>query len=651
MNSGTFSTSNGYIKYNIELTLLSQDAEANSSQVNVKVRFWRTNTGYATYGTGTVYCTIDGTVRTAAVTPQQRITEDGIVLFDETATVRHNPDGFKNLAVSARINHQQVTSGDGAWTFALPRITLAARAGIEGDADVGSAVELRVLGYLPDYVYTFQYSPDGARFTDIVTIAEDAWRWVLPDALAEAIPNDTEGRATLRLISYLDGAQVGYRDLEFAYRVPEDYAKPDVTLAAAQVNRANIDAYIATESTVTLSARAALNCGAAVRLYTFTVGGAAHIVRDAGAACDYVFLLPDVDGAELAASVTVTDSRGYTSAPQALTLPVLAYAPPEITSIRAVRGRMEPDPETSAEHFVEDVDGDRLCVRASGRIAPLEGRNARAYAADYRIMSAAKFGELFPRTALDAYEFEIERVADAVFSTELAYDLRFSVSDALNSATEVLAIRSQRVLMNFSADGRSICIGGMATYPDTLQSWLNLLPSGGIRATEVPDGQDIDELTVSGWYYGADGEGKFGIYVEQIGENVRCQRLRRYVDGRLETRVRCAVNRAWGDWVKAETEVEEVPIESVTSTAEDYSIPYTSDGRMTLLTPDVYDSRRILVAVKEDSGVVLRWADESDLLALIENSDKAEAKNKLGIYYADVLPDSGDEGDICLVPS
>ena len=67
MNSPTFSTDNQYIKYRIEVTQNSQSQFGNSSNVTVKVWFWRTNTGYETYGSGTVYCIIDGWQYTASV--------------------------------------------------------------------------------------------------------------------------------------------------------------------------------------------------------------------------------------------------------------------------------------------------------------------------------------------------------------------------------------------------------------------------------------------------------------------------------------------------------------------------------------------------------------------------------------------------------
>ena len=113
MVSGTseaFDTSNQFIKFEISVVENSYSIVNNTSNVTVTVRFWRTNTGYQTYGTGTVYCFIYNDTYSQAVTSDQKITHSGIVLFTKTLDVPHNDDGTRNLNVSAYISHERVTS-------------------------------------------------------------------------------------------------------------------------------------------------------------------------------------------------------------------------------------------------------------------------------------------------------------------------------------------------------------------------------------------------------------------------------------------------------------------------------------------------------------------------------------------------------------
>ena len=44
--SSTFSTSNSHVKYNISVSINWQSVSENYSSVNVKVNFWRDNSGY-----------------------------------------------------------------------------------------------------------------------------------------------------------------------------------------------------------------------------------------------------------------------------------------------------------------------------------------------------------------------------------------------------------------------------------------------------------------------------------------------------------------------------------------------------------------------------------------------------------------------------
>lgn len=338
------------------------------------------------------------------------------------------------------------------------------------------------------------------------------------------------------------------------------HAPPALAVTATQTNPASIDAYITNQSTVTLRIRATVEDGAQIAACDIAFGsdGAAgsfrHSVRDPGTDYSYMFLLPEIDGDSVEIAVAATDSYGYASTPHRLTLEgVLHYAPPEITDIRWARGRMELIEEGPEERFVEDVNGDRIRITALGRVSSLDGQNAKDSRAEYRVKGAPAFGELLPAAPLDGYEFTVERVTDAVFSADAAYDVRFIVSDSFMRVVEVLSVASRTVLLNFSPNGDAICAGGMATYPNTFQSWLTLLPSGGIAATQILEGQDLDEVTAPGWYYGEDGEGKFGLCVEQIGANARYQRLRRYDGKKLITRERCAVNQLWSAWASTET--------------------------------------------------------------------------------------------------
>ena len=118
-----FSTSNQYIKYDIHVDEISTDIANNTSYVHVWVIAWRTNTGYTTYGTGTCYCTIDGTQYSQSISSSQEIKyESDTVLFSKYLTINHDADGKKSIYVSSSISHQRFSSSTNGFTVKLSDI-------------------------------------------------------------------------------------------------------------------------------------------------------------------------------------------------------------------------------------------------------------------------------------------------------------------------------------------------------------------------------------------------------------------------------------------------------------------------------------------------------------------------------------------------
>lgn len=121
--SSTMSTTNQYIKYRIRLVTGTQSITGNYTPVTVSIQAWRTNTGFTTYGSGTAYCTIDGTQYSASISSGQRISYNSYTtLFTRSMNISHNSAGAKTLAMSAYISHSQFRSSSQSWNRTLPTI-------------------------------------------------------------------------------------------------------------------------------------------------------------------------------------------------------------------------------------------------------------------------------------------------------------------------------------------------------------------------------------------------------------------------------------------------------------------------------------------------------------------------------------------------
>lgn len=121
--SSNFTTSNKYILYDIVVTENSTSIPNNTSSINVKVRAWRTNQGYQTYGSGYCIVNIDGEEYFDDITPDQVISyESDTVMFDRTVTIPHNADGKKTIYVSAYFDHSRFSSNSQGFNVTLSTI-------------------------------------------------------------------------------------------------------------------------------------------------------------------------------------------------------------------------------------------------------------------------------------------------------------------------------------------------------------------------------------------------------------------------------------------------------------------------------------------------------------------------------------------------
>lgn len=177
--SGNLSTSNEYVLYNITVTESNVNSTANTSDITVAVKFWRTNSGYQTYGNGNVYVKIDGTQYTQAVTSSQVITQGGIVLYSKTFTIAHNSDGSKTVNVQAMINISNVLSSTyQGFNVTLTNISVQAAAPtaptqltIPATVSVGETITLKwsgatgaITGYQMQYAKGYTDNP--SNWTD-----------------------------------------------------------------------------------------------------------------------------------------------------------------------------------------------------------------------------------------------------------------------------------------------------------------------------------------------------------------------------------------------------------------------------------------------------------------------------------------------------
>lgn len=347
--SGNFSTSNQFVKYNISATEGTPSAENNTSPLTVSVRFWRTNTGYVTYGTGTVYCRIGGTLYSQEVTPSDEITSDGIVLFNKTVTIPHDADGSKQVYISAWISHNApLRSDEQGFTVPLTTIPRASQPSINtwpqsvSSVTIGDEITIHCNRASSAFTHTVSYTWCG-RTGLIAKGVENNTQWVIPTDFCYDIPTATTGQLTIVLATYNGSAMLGEKSVTVTASIPAGSGPVFTAFSAHDANDATaivtgdrsllVQGYSLLQITVPAAGKAVSTSGANIVKYIASCGNrSAEATWSADT--DVVISIGTVNSGSI--SVAAVDSRGQQTVAQKL-LTIIPYTPPVLRAVSYTR--------------------------------------------------------------------------------------------------------------------------------------------------------------------------------------------------------------------------------------------------------------------------------------------------------------------------
>ncbi len=448
--SADFSTTNQYIKYGVAVNQNSQSVTNNTSNVTVSVTFWRTNEGYTTYGTGTVYCRIDGTLYSASVTSSDRITSAGITLFTKTLDVAHDADGTKTLTVSAWISHSQFSSSEQSYSQILTRIPRASTITAPTSITLGQSANITLTTASSLFRHKMYYSFVGltkqtaglSKSTDIIA----SLTFTPPVSLGDQIPNDTSGVCILTCETYNGTTLIGTTTKNITLVVPSD-SKPTVSAVALSEATsglaAKFGAYVQNKSTLACTITASGKYGATIKSYKTLIDGTYYTGQT------FTTTIPISASGTIAIATTVTDSRGYsTTFSQNIT--VLEYAPPKINSLSAWRI------DTSGNNSNE---GTRIAMAMNFAISSVSGKNDRTYKFQYRKSTDADFTTFASGTASTSYNDTQKFTSAPEISIDYAYVVRLEIEDYFQTVVYDVQIPTAFTLMDFRNTGKGMAIG------------------------------------------------------------------------------------------------------------------------------------------------------------------------------------------------
>ncbi len=513
--SSAMSTSNTYVKYTISITQNSQSVANNTSNVTVSVRFYRTNSGYTTYGTGTVYCKINGTQYSASVTPSQKITNSGIVLFTKTLNISHGTDGKKTLTCSAWIDHNApLTSSEQSYSQTLTTIprksTLSASSGT-----LGTAQTLSVTRQDDRFTHTITYACGSSSGTVCTKSSNNSISWTPPVSLSSENTTGTTVSITLTITTYNGSASIGSNTETISCEIPAS-VKPSVSISVSDPtgNFSTFGAYVQGQSKMKIVLNESGAHGSTIKSRKITADGSSYT--------DATVTTGAISGTgELTTSATVTDTRGRTGT-ASTSISVLEYAYPKVTAISAKR---------SDATGAASSSGAYLCVTFDSTITALNNKNSATYTVQYKKSGAAEHETATLSSYAGAYT-----VTGGTFvfpaETTSSYEIILTAADAFKEVHKTVSGPSISKLFSILAAGKGWAFGKIAEVEDctdmtgfekTYLGPQSFLGGEGSSLEKklyfvTPDGVTYPHKVR---FYGGNGESQtaVGLYDDAIGES------------------------------------------------------------------------------------------------------------------------------------
>ena len=474
--STNFPTSNKYIVYWIECIQNSQNIANNTSNVTVKVWIKRTNTGYETYGSGTIYCTINGTQYSASLSSSQKFTSTPLCIFTKTLDIGHNSDGTKTLEMSAYISHNKVTSSSHSYSQTLtsiPRVStfsLNTSSIILGSTSLTVTINKSSSSFTHKVYYKFgninvlKYDGSGTSTSFTPGISD-----------CSQIPNAISGTGQIVVETYNGSTKLGQNSANITLKVP-DSVKPSFNSLVAELVANGVNTsygYVQNKSQCKLSISGSVGSyGSNITNYYISGGG---FTGNSATITTGVL----TQSGSITFSAYVTDSRGRKSDTKTVTISVKEYSNPKILEFTAQRclinGQL-------------DDDGTYAKVYTNYTYSSLSGSNSITANVMYR-----KTGD---STFIMCAEKPIQGGAIAIgggtFDTTFAYEVRFELRDNFTTIGQSVTVATSFVTLDFRKGGKGIAIGKASEKDGLFDINMDVDVKGNLTVNGKPVGANVD---------------------------------------------------------------------------------------------------------------------------------------------------------------
>lgn len=455
MASGTIngSTNNQYIKCKIEWTS-TKNVSANTSSVTAKLYYWRTNTGYRTYGAEKYTLTINGVSKSV-----ERSYSEGIELTNSTpvlahtftTTVSHNADGKKSITIKATGgktsgSFTSTTCSGTATLDTIPRATTPSFS--TGNLKLGNTLTINLPRASSSFTHKVTWK-FGSQSGTISSSAGTSCTWTPNKSLASQIPNNASGSCTITVQTLNGSTSIGTKTAALTLTVSDDTVPTALMTVSEAVEpvQTQIGAYVKGQSKLQIALSGNGSYGSTIKSYKITANGKTY--TSATATTDFL-----TTAGTNTITGTVTDSRGRTKS-VTQTITVLDYAAPSVTSLSAVR---------CSEDGTADEEGGFAKVTFSWKISDCGGKNTKSASVTYKKRSDTSWQNA-PAVTLSGYTGTTSLILSGI-NTENIYDVLVTVRDFFcsgnNGVSRGTYVPTAFTLVDYRAGGHGIAFGKVA---------------------------------------------------------------------------------------------------------------------------------------------------------------------------------------------
>lgn len=450
----TFGTSNKYINYSVNSQELSWDINSNTSVVRVWIDVWRTNTGYTTYGSGTVYARINGGLFSAALTSNHKITSTAIRIFQQDVSIGHEADGSKSISITGWISHSQFSSSEQGYSHTLTTIPRTSGFSISYDGYIGNNMTINISRASNAFTHEIYHDFVAGSWTSVASGVATSHTFTTPTSWLNRIPNSTQSSGRIRVVTKNGGSTIGESIQNFNAKAKDSVVPTFTSVTATAINPFG-SYYLQGKSSVKLT----INGASGVSGSTISSYSIAGTTQDSASKNIFTSGILTSSG-DIKFDAVVMDSRGR-SATKSVTISVKEYSPPSLSLVayRSTSGKVR-----------DDISGTYITMMPTFTFS----NNGIGNSIKTKSMKINNVATSESTTFASGVSY-----IRGTYSVNSTHIVECSITDAVgNTVTASETIKVGMVPFNMKPNKRGSAFGTYATHDDTLEVGYDLRVDG-----------------------------------------------------------------------------------------------------------------------------------------------------------------------------